>query len=204
MLLYHGTSESAWLAIKEAGAILPRHGRKAKGNWAHTKANSHPRCVYLTDAYAGYFALQAIEGSADEGYERLAIIEVNAALLTDNLVPDEDVLEQTSRVPLVRIGNKEMLRRTAMYRGQMASYRGKPEGYTASLAAMGTCAHWGAIPLYAITRVALFDAREDAQWAWDNLQPTITPLNYKFCGEDYKELTQRAFSIGECIWPNVP
>ena len=54
MLLYHGTSERvAKLALKQG--LWPRRDLNDEGNWDHT-VESSPVHVYLTRAYAPYFA----------------------------------------------------------------------------------------------------------------------------------------------------
>ena len=110
MLLYHGTSEARWNDIVAKGAIIPR-GKTKLGNWKHT-IESNPKCVYMTDAYAGYFAINAIEVPKDDSEVRAAIIEIDTDRLDAfNLVPDEDAIEQGERGAR-SIAKKEMLRRT--------------------------------------------------------------------------------------------
>jgi len=71
MLLYHGTSERvAKLALKQG--LWPREDTKDSGNWDHTVPAS-PHHVYLTRAYAPYFAAQ----KAGDG-ERWGIVQVEA------------------------------------------------------------------------------------------------------------------------------
>lgn len=192
-LLYHGTTEAVWREIEKAGAILPR-GMTARSNWNHT-VKSHEGLVYLTDCYAGYFGLCALENSdlAAPG-ARLAVIEIAADAIVASLTADEDALEQSSRSG--RISNAEMKRRTAAARGKLAGLAGS-DAWRASIDYMGTCAHVGPIPLNAIRRVALVDIQANPVWALDNLQPVICAANYRFCGDNYRALTAQAFEIGE-------
>lgn len=53
--LYHGTNGAA---ARDA-IVNGLSGRGGKGNWSHS-VESHPDCVYLTDAYPAYFALNAV------------------------------------------------------------------------------------------------------------------------------------------------
>lgn len=53
MRLYHGTTEAVARAALAQG-LAPRALTRAKGNW--DKHPSNPHAVYLTTAYAGYFA----------------------------------------------------------------------------------------------------------------------------------------------------
>jgi hypothetical protein len=194
-MLYHGTSEARWNAIVTAGAILPRQSHGVS-NWGHS-CPSHPHAVYLTDVYPGYFALSAIgEDEFDKAEIRLAIIEVDPAKILSGLTADEDALEQSSRT--APVSRKQMHRRTAIARGKLAGLVGT-DAWERSIAYMGTCAHLGPIPLSAVTRVAFVGMRENAQWAFANMQPSIRHLNYKYCGSDYAVLTEQAFDIGEVL-----
>lgn len=86
MLLYHGTSASHLESIKKHG-IRPR-GFDSKGNWEHTVLSGTDK-VYLTDAYAGYFAWCASDG------EPWLIAEVDMDKLDQALLrPDEDAIAQ--------------------------------------------------------------------------------------------------------------
>lgn len=196
MKLYHGTSELAWNAIKAAGAIQPRRVTK-RNNWAHNEAPSHPHAVYLTDVYACYFAVSALEELPDGEFPRAAIIEVDVDKIIGGMVPDEDALEQSSRTGPV--AKREMVQRTAAARGKLKGMAGT-DAWRDSLAYMGTCAHMGPIPLEAITRVALVglrDTMEHRKWTFRALDPTISAANYRFCAHDYRALTATAFEIGQ-------
>jgi hypothetical protein len=165
----------------QTNGIKPR-GRR-RGNWK--EAPSHPEGVYLSDSYAPYFAMAA----ARKG--RGAVIEVDTEkMIASFLLPDEDFLEQASR-------NQEgdvirdwpITARTKWYRERLWNY----SAYAGmSLEKLGTCAYMATIPSAAITRVATFDLAKDPQLALV-FDPTITLLNYRFCGEQYKRLTAHLF-----------
>lgn len=181
MKLAHGTSERVARIVLEEG-LRPRGETGSKGHWKHT-VDSSLETVHLTNSYAGYFA-----GCAAEPGERWAVIEVDVD--TDNLLPDEDFLEQASRGdPLglqVMGGARTMKDRTKWFRDRLVDFQ---EHWKDSLEALGTVAHLGAIPPDQITKVALFDA-SNAPMAWKAMDPTITLLNYKICGGQYRALTQ--------------
>ena len=94
MKLYHGTSERvARLALQEG--LLPRDESGVESHWEDCPSGEE--YVYLTVAYAGYFAMQATDRDEDG---RWAIIEIDTDLLPDgdaHLYPDEDFLEQATR-----------------------------------------------------------------------------------------------------------
>lgn len=172
MKLYHGTTASLLSAVLQKG-LMPRGKRKS--NW--DEAPSNPRCVYLTDAYAPYFCFH-------EGKTGL-VVEIETERIDQaKLLPDEDVLEQTSR----RTGEVSgtTLERTAYYRNRMHLY--SHEQWRQSLKAMGTCAHLGKIPIAAVTRVAVIPFQYF--WFWD---ASISLINYKLVGSRYRAQMARLF-----------
>ena len=195
MKLYHGTTEAAFRAIEAAGAILPRR-KVGVNNWTHTGAPSHPDAVYLTECYAPYFGMTALTDAvlAEDPDVRVAVIEIDAARIVAGLTADEDALEQATRTGSI---NKSQLRhRTAVARGRLKKLAGT-EAWSDSLAYMGTCAHMGPIPVDAFSRVALVSIRDNPWWAMNAMQPSITRMNYLFCGDEYRALTAQAFELGE-------
>ena len=198
MFLYHGTSERTWDKIKQAGALLPRNVTK-RDNWKHS-VSSHPNCVYLTDVYSGYFAIQALEDDFNQEEDaRIAIIEIDSSVIVSNLLPDEDMLEQSTRIG--RSSNHRMRERTTYFRSKLHTFRGTNK-WKESLDYMGTCAHYGEIPLSAVKRVVLVGIRTTpvhSLWAWNFMDPSISHLNYKYCREKYQLLTEEAFNLGEVI-----
>lgn len=201
MKLYHGTSERAARQIMEEG-LLPRSARRdRKGNWNHTII-SHKDAVYLTSAYALYFAIASTEDAPElktgaDGL-RVAVIEVDTALLDEAcLVPDEDVVEQSNRgrespdLPPSYHG-WSMERRTRYWRKRLSGFS-MTGAWRASLHAMGTCAHLGAISPSAITRVAFVPLRGAPNACAMAMDPTISILNYRFVGKKYRALTKWVF-----------
>lgn len=203
--LYHGTSGTIWEQIAAAGAILPRRDTE-HDNWKHS-VSSHPDAVYLTDVYAPYFGLSALDGQIDLQLDdaSVAVIEIEVAKLA-GLVPDEDALEQSTRDHRQkRFSKAQMVQRTKRLRATLPQSLGTDD-WTRSIAYMGTCAHIGPIPLSAISRVALVSlraTRDHAQWTWSNLQPLVSHANYLWCGEQYRALTALAFDLGVVVQPNA-
>ena len=191
--LYHGTN-GAWLNNILKIGIHPR-GAKGVNNWKHT-VNSNPKCVYLTNSYAPYFAF-----NASKGKEPLcAVIEIDTdKLFPLNLYPDEDFLEQGSR----KIDNPvpgSMKERTIHYRKQQFTFNWPTKNkdgtdttwWEASLQHLGTCAHRGTIPPSAITRAVVWPHHPNIKlmYVWD---PIIVIINQMVMGHQYHILTRKLF-----------
>ena len=197
MLLYHGTSARHLSVILRAG-LRPRRNKR-ESNWEHGAA-SNPDAVYLTTAYAPYFALCTLQGKRD----KLAILEVDTGKLRQSrLCPDEDFLEQATRLLDKRgakvsdhpeWGSLDMHARTAAYRSVMLSeYRDKWES---SVEHLGTCAYMGTVPASAITRYSIYalGSKDSVPEVTHSLaSPTITLANYRFVGGFYRKLTKWFF-----------
>lgn len=179
MKLYHGTTETiARMAMKDG--LKPRIST-GKSNWKHT-TESNPSMVYLTDAYAPYFAICAAKKN-----ENLAIIEIDTDLLNKNLFyPDEDAIQQGTKGNEFGIKGKTQQARTRWIRDNMDYFK---TFWEASLTIIGNCAYKGIIPPSAITRVVL-NKRTNPKMEWQAIDPTITTINYKFYGGKYRTLTQ--------------
>lgn len=194
-ILYHGTTETRWRSIQAAGAIQPRNVHN-NSNWDHS-IKSRGDAVYLTDTYAPYFGIGALDLEVDCAVPgaRIAIIEFDTAAIMANLVPDEDALEQSTRT--VKVSKLKMRERTAHYRARLHRYIGT-DGWRDSLAYLGTCAHIGPIPLTAVTRVGLIDVQAAALWSFEAMNPMITHANFRFCGDRYRQLIQDGFALDAC------
>lgn len=176
MKLYHGTSITVLDKILNRG-LLPRG--KRKGNWRDAPARAD--CVYLTNAYAPYFAIHTYDAQRRDG----VVLEIDTSLLEANkLLPDEDALEHAGRGTDTIPGS--MFERVKHYRDRLELYNDGQ--WEASLDYMGTCAHLGKIPPGAITRVAIVPF--DYHWFWD---ASISHLNYRFMGETYRKQMARLF-----------
>jgi hypothetical protein len=196
MKLYHGTAGENVSAIVKHG-IKPRRLTK-QNNWKHSVA-SHEHAVYLTSAYAGYFAHQAAKTS------KLGIVEVDTDQLDQGLFrPDEDFLEQatrngkTSNRQLKRLKKLSMNERTEWFSTHLDEFA---HAWKASVERLGTCSYLGEVQAAAITRASIFDYKKNALVATELLEPTITIANFKFCSERYHALTR--WLMGEDIDPDA-
>jgi hypothetical protein len=184
MKLYHGTTAKHLEAVLSLG-LIPRFERKSTWDMASRKD-----CVYLTTAYAPYFAINAIKDKGDG----LMLVEVETDLLPDYFVPDEDFLEQAMRKS-DNMRDKTMKQRTAAYRNKLQNFIGT-DIWKKSAAQLGTCAFAGSIPSSAITRIAVADDSDKALLPILSycLGPSITTINYQLCGGQYRDLTQWFFT----------
>jgi len=188
MKLYHGTSErSAGIAL--AKGLHPRRKSKVKSVWA--KAVSCRDAVYLTNSYALYFALNAVE---DNSSDRAAILEIDTTLLDENLfAPDEDTMEQQGRERDDLPRSWDMLKRTRWYRDHLKDFTGAGQ-WKASLQLLGNCTYLGDIPASAITRVAYVCPQRAPTTCIQAMDAMITLPNYRFCGSKYRGLTKWIFN----------
>jgi hypothetical protein len=183
--LFHGTSEANARKILEEG-IKPRGLLDTNGNWEHT-VDSNPETVYLTTTYGLYFGLTATEPG-----ERWAVLEIDLDALDESrLVPDEDALEQGTRT--IETGEpvdemEGMKERTEWFRDNIESYSFLWER---SAEYLGTVGYKGTIPPEAIKATAFIDPHS-AWFRWV-VDPCITALNFRLCGEKYRALTEWVF-----------
>jgi len=189
MKLYHGTSEVVSDAIK-VGGIHPRGLLDVQAtNWKHT-VESNPDCVYLTDAYAGYFAFNA----AKDG-EKLLLIEVDTDYLDESaLMPDEDFIAQALQAQQGREVHPNLNALTLEIRGKLKDYQ---RCWSASLEHMGTCCYRDVVPVSAITRMVTFDSRQNPGMCFMLMDPSISIANYRFCADKYRALT--AWLMGNTV-----
>lgn len=203
MKLYHGTSGSAARHILEEG-LHPRSfvfedvdEEDGAGNWHHS-VPSNPECVYLTDAYAGYFAAVAAD---DE--DEMAIIEIETDdLETSFMCPDEDFMEQASRgqtldgegfEDLVACGD-DMKARTIWFRNNISAFGHMWEN---SIKHLGTCCYYSGIDQCDILRVSFIKQKDAANMLMMAMDPSISLMNYQIMGNKYRTLTQ--WFMGETV-----
>jgi len=197
MKLYHGTTEAiARLALTDG--LLPRGESGVETQWPDCP--SREDMVYLTTAYAPYFAVCATK----EVGERLGIVEIDTELLYDDhetengledyLHPDEDFLEQATRSPEsgphLAPFEADMHERTAFYRERLEGFQ---QHWTDSIQGLGNCAVLGGVPYECVTRIALVDPRKAPHVLQIAMDPCITLMNYQICGNKYRRLTDWLF-----------
>lgn len=179
MKLYHGTNGRRIPEILQHG-IQPR-GKK-RGNWQRT-VTSNPNAVYLTDAYALYFAMVASDNDL-----QLGVIEVETDRMEEVLfLPDEDFLEQATRKFEGNTKGRTMKQRTLWYRRHAWEYQSKWE---LSLKHMGTCCYYDTILPRQITKAVVIDGKKRNDILAEVLDPTVTLLHYKFLGERYRSIVR--------------
>ena len=187
MKLYHGTSERvARLAMTEG--LCPRFESGVESVWEDHPSSEH--YVYLTTAYAGYFAMNATQDG-----ERWAIIEIDTDLLPDDgtgcdhLYPDEDWLEQVTRQQELPeewgLNGASMKERTEWFRANLWRFGHLWED---SIEGLGNCAYCGVVPPEAITRVSFVDPKGNPSMALMASDPCITMMNYRILQAKYMNL----------------
>ena len=187
--LYHGTTERIGrLALKEG--LRPRK-LTGKSNWKNF-VESHPSLVYLTKAYAPYYALQVVRG------KKLAIVEIETnSLDVFKMRPDEDFIEQVTRQDKqnkTAIEGKTISERTEYVRNHLDEFSGF---WRTSVEHLGNCAYEGVVPKTAITRVAVVDISKCQAMCAEALEPIISIMNYRICGPQLRMLTQ--WFMGETV-----
>ena len=134
--------------------------------------------MYLTSAYAPYFAMNCVE----VGEDMALLIEVDTGSLdTGSMLPDEDFITQA----IVKVNNETIPDIHMSVRDTLENWS---EFAADSVRLMGNIAYRGVVPASAITRYCLFDPKEQAALAWAACDPTISLLNYRFCGEKYRQM----------------
>lgn len=183
MKLYHGTSDRYLDSILRHG-IRPR-GRRKKSNW-----DSYPSradCVCLTNAYAAYFAEQSADRKKGE---RSLVIEVDVDETDSRLLPDEDFIAQA-------ISTRLKVSIESVHRGIRDSLEGYAHHALDSLTGLGNVCLKGTVKPESITRYAIVDfAKQQELWQFC-LDPSISLLNYRFCGDKYRSVIEWLFGDRE-------
>lgn len=175
--IYHGTTVDVGLRVLLGEPLRPRD--EDGGNWpACPSLRGH---VYLTTAYAGYFA----QAARDDGERRFSIVQVDFGLLDKTaLYPDEDYIGQALHAQ--GDSREDLLALTAHARERIEDFR---ECWWMSLADMGTVSHMGEIPSHALRRVSIVDGALAPNLSSRMMDPSITPLNYKLVGSEHRAHT---------------
>lgn len=181
MKVYHGTCASNLDSILKNG-IKPR-GRK-KGNWESYPSKKD--MVYLTVAYAPYFAICSCEKS-----QTALILEIDLSLLDeDKLYPDEDFVAQV----LAYQNNTDIDTYHDHVSNNLDLFK---SCYQDSLDGLGNISYKGTVPSSSITRYCLVDVKERKDISLMCLDPSISLMNYKFCGNRYRSIISWLFGDRE-------
>jgi hypothetical protein len=169
-----------------AKGLKPRR-MTGKSNWKHV-VESNPSLIYLTTAYAAYYALQAIKKFKGE---KIAIVEIETDLLDEsNFRPDEDFIAQaTARDEENNAGimGRTMNERTTYIRNHIDEFS---SSWKLSVEHLGNCGYKGIITGKAITKVSVVDISKCLPLCSEVLEAVITLANYKICGKQYRMLNR--------------
>lgn len=181
MILYHGTNTTNLKKILKEG-IKPRE--KKKSNWEGF-GRSRPDLVYLTNCYAPYYADSACKGRGQLG----VIIKLEIDPTKIKLYPDEEfifncagILEEAKRTGKTQELWNEIDPKEYEIVIDKKTKQGKI-GWKSSLRYLGTItAEY--IPPECIK--GFYVAKTSIEFVM-HCDPSVSPINYKYCGPQYKE-----------------
>jgi len=181
MRYFHGTTENCLNSIEKHG-LIPRG--KRKGVWKEFPSATDR--VYLTTAYAIYYATAAATIVKQRNGKKLRGVVIEVDPYPGNFVADEDALAQQRWMDeeFLWLNELSLEDRTAFWRNNAPDYPGMAWW---SQEALGTFAHMGKIPPSQIKKVVTFDITEDHLFGHD---PSITLMNYKMLGGRYEAALQ--------------
>jgi hypothetical protein len=151
----------------------------------------------LTDAYALYFALNAVPEHSD-GQPLIVEIETDLDPMAHGLLcPDEDFIAQVlwhgrgkgERLHPAKLNRAKSLRELS----QMIEPKAYQTSWEESVAHLGNCCRYGGVPRACITRHAVIDAAACTLLCYQALEPTISLLNYRFLAPWYRSLIAHIF-----------
>lgn len=181
--LCHGTGARLLETILSSG-LRPRGERQS----AWGQCPSHPDRVYLTNAYAFYFAQNVVDYEED-----LLIVEVEVDV--SKLVPDEDFLGQSSKGTDWEADYPDLIERTLVMRDAVDKMPRRQRQLLAisSIENLGNAAHIGRIFPAALRRIARVPHRQISQIVMQEFDPTISIANYRLMGERYRSFQESLF-----------
>lgn len=187
MKLYHGTLLKHLPSIQRDG-IRPRG--KRKGNWKEYP--SRHDMVYLTSAYAPFFAM-----CANAGGDPL-VLEIDTDILDKtNFYPDEDIISQS-----ISQNEKKPLKEVhKQVREHLTAYQ---QYWQLSLEKIGNCCYRGIIPPAAITRYVTWNVKKQISISMMAMDPTITPINFLLLKGKYVGLIEWLFGDRSDIPTDLP
>ncbi len=186
ILLAHGTSATNLEAILRDG-LVPRGDHPSLWD----ACPSAPDRVYLSDAYAFYFAQHS--AGADEA-EDLLVVEVEVPM--ESLLPDEDFLGHITGPPhelarsLPDLRERTLALRDWILEEPTDVQLDLTEG---SLRYMGCAAHLGPIAPPCIRRLAKIPADQVTRIVLQEFDPVISPANYRFLGPTHRAFQDSLF-----------
>lgn len=185
-LLAHGTSARHLDAIRRHG-LQTRQILGVPGLW--DKCPSDTRYVYLTDAYAFYFAQNACHEAGEDAL--IVEVEVNRGKLD----ADEDYLGQASVGTEWETDFPNLIERTLAMREATANLpnNSRLTLMENALANLGTVRHSGPIKPTQIRRLARIPHGDITRIVLAECDPTITIMNYRIMGERYRAFQQSLF-----------
>jgi len=175
MKLYHGTRLGLLPEILKRG-IVPRGKENSSSNWEEESIPGH---IYLTEAYAPYYALCA----ANKNNDKVLVLEVETEKFIDrSFYPDEDYIFQLNKIRKKALTLSEIRNNIEHYRSLTWD----------SLSKLGNVAYKGCIPATAITRYVIFN-QDERPYITSKVDPTITVINYHLLGKFYRDFTKWMF-----------
>jgi hypothetical protein len=177
--LYHGTNEDFLPQMVADKGIAPRGTRK--GNWEHESLADR---VYLTTAYPFYFAANT------EGEGRLTVLEIDADRLDPvRFRPDEDFVTHC-----IFTGWKSREEMQKVHQRSVKEVDNYADYWKSSLDMLGNIAYLGKVPLTAVSRICFYDIKcRRLELTSFFMDPSISPRNYRFCGQQYRGLVEWMF-----------
>lgn len=179
--LVHGTSAEYLEQIKAEG-LVPRN--LSPSRWE--TCPSHPEWVYLTDAYALYYAMNAALPDND-----CLLVEVEVD--TDNFYPDEDFLGQATGDSPHLPDNIEARTQSLLEWSQTIDHNLRAELASKSLKGLGTVAHAGPIKADQIQRMIVIPQEDISRIVVREFDPVICLANYAIMGAKYQRLQLEFF-----------
>lgn len=178
MILYHGTSLRRLEKIKKEG-LKPRQEKKS--NWETGIGKSRKDLVYLTNCYACYYASASCKNN-----DKPVVLKLDIDANKLQLFPDEEFLFRSSSI--CKETNKE--KAIELYEEidptDLEQFINKKTGecinWEDSLEFMGTITA-KFIPKECIIGYVIGEGIDFTM----NCDPSVSLMNYKFCGDMYKE-----------------
>lgn len=182
VILAHGTSASRLPSILRDG-IRPRG--QTPSLW--DACPSHPYRVYLSDAYAFYFAHHAV----DDADENAVIIEVEVPW--SSLWPDEDCLGQMTDG--TQGWAHDLRERTLQLLAETETWGAEQREHYArlSLQHIGNVSHQGTIPPSSIRRIAEVPRADIPRLVLNEFDPIISTINYRYLGATHRDFQSSLF-----------